>query len=171
MRENELSSVQGVPSHGVEKRVSTILEAKHYPNRLGAGGWFWAGNYKAERYYFILHRVTGLGLLLFGFFHLIETTFFRIQGESVWETTMRLLQKPWFEAGLVLVSLAFVFHALNGLRLILLEFGIGLGRPKRPVYPFQDALRRNRIITVAAAAVIVALILVFLIAFIWEGGI
>ena len=82
-------------------------EARQRPNRLGVGGWFWGGNYKAERYFYILHRVTGLGLILFVFFHLIETTFFRIQGESVWDTTMRLLHQPWFEAGLVLVSVAF----------------------------------------------------------------
>jgi succinate dehydrogenase / fumarate reductase cytochrome b subunit len=138
-------------------------EIKHRPNLLGAGGWFWGGNYKIERYLYSLHRITALGIILFGMFHLIETTVFRIQGESVWESTVGFLKHPVFEVGLILVAFAFVIHALNGLRLILMEFGIGLGKPKRPVFPFQDALRRNRVFTFIIVAVILVLLLVFLI--------
>ncbi|MDP2916681.1 MAG: hypothetical protein Q8O16_01980 [Dehalococcoidia bacterium] len=145
-------------------------EAKHRPNLLGAGGWFWAGNYKMERYLYTLHRVTGLGILLFGIFHLIETTFFRRQGESVWQMTTGFLKQPLFEVGLILVAFAFVIHALNGLRLILQEFGITLGKPKRPVYPYQDALRRKRGYTMLAIAVIVILLLVFLLNRLVGGG-
>jgi succinate dehydrogenase / fumarate reductase cytochrome b subunit len=135
-------------------------------NYLGAGGWVWAGNYKLERYLYILHRVTGLGMLLFVIFHLIETTFFRIQGQSVWEATMVLLSQPWFEVGIYLVAVAFVYHALNGLRLILQELGFGLGKPTPPIYPYKDALRKKRPWTLAMVAVIVILALVFLFDFI-----
>ena len=74
--------------------------AGHRPNQLGAAGWFWGGNYKLERYLYITHRVTGLGLLLFFGFHLIETTFFRIQGQSVWQITINfsnnlILKSAW----------------------------------------------------------------------------
>lgn len=145
-------------------------EIQHRSNLLGAGGWFWGGNYKVERYLYIIHRVTGLGILLFAFFHLIETTFFRIQGQSVWQMTMNLLDKPYFEVGLILVSFAFAIHALNGLRLILMEFGFIMGKPKRPVYPFSDALRRKRGYTFAFGAVIVILMLVFLLNRFVGGG-
>ncbi len=131
-------------------------------NYLGARGWVWAGNYKLERYLYLLHRVTGLGLILFGILHLIETTIFRIQGQDVWEATMDLLRKPWFEVGLYLVAVAFIFHALNGLRLILQEMGFLLGKPKPPIYPYQDALRKKRPLVIAMIAVIVILALVFL---------
>ncbi len=131
-------------------------------NYLGARGWVWAGNYKLERYLYLLHRVTGLGLILFGILHLIETTIFRIQGQDVWEATMDLLRKPWFEVGLYLVAVAFIFHALNGLRLILQEMGFLLGKPKPPIYPYQDALRRKRPLTIAMIVIIVILALVFL---------
>lgn len=146
------------------------VEVKQRPNRLGIGGWFWAGSYKPERYLYILHRITGLGLILFAFFHLIETTFFRIQGESVWEMTMRLLHNPLFEIGLILVAIAFVFHALNGLRLILLEFGITLGKPIRPVFPYQDALRRRRVLTIIIGLIIVIGIVIFLLNPVVGGG-
>lgn len=135
-------------------------------NYLGAGGWVWAGNYKLERYLYLFHRVTGLGMLLFVIFHLIETTFFRIQGQSMWEATMALLSQPWFEVGIYLVAVAFVYHTLNGLRLILQEFGFALGKPTPPIYPYKDALRRKRSLTIAMVAVIVILALAFLFDFI-----
>ena len=147
-----------------------MRQVQRRQNYLGVGGWVWAGNYKLERYLYILHRVTGLGMILFGIFHLIETTFFRIQGQNVWEATMAFLEKPWFEAGLYLVALAFVFHALNGLRLILQEFGFTLGKPTRPIFPFTDALRRRRLITAAIIGIIAVLALVFLLDFIIVGG-
>lgn len=138
------------------------VQAEHRSNRLGVTGWFWGGNYKIERYLYITHRVTGLGILLFLGFHLIETTFFRIQGQSVWQTTTGFLEQPAFEVGLLLVSLAFAFHALNGLRLILMELGFGLGAPQRPIYPYRDALRRKRGYTLLAMGVIIILMILFL---------
>ncbi|MFC1870293.1 hypothetical protein ACFLYE_03380 [Chloroflexota bacterium] len=134
-------------------------------NYLGIGGWVWAGNYKLERYLYFFHRLTGLGLILFGIFHLTATTFFRIQGQDIWETTMSLLHNPWFKAGEYLVVLAFTYHALNGLRLILQELGFALGRPIPPIYPYQDALRKRRPLTIAMVAVIVILAIVFLFSF------
>ena len=59
-------------------------------NYLGIGGWIWGGNYKLERYLYLLHRITGLGLLLFGLFHLTATTIFRVQGQAVWTSDHRL---------------------------------------------------------------------------------
>ena len=135
-------------------------------NYLGVGGWVWAGNYKLERYLYLFHRITGLGMLLFVIFHLIETTFFRIQGQGIWEATMALLHQPWFEVGIFLVAVAFIYHALNGLRLILQEFGFALGKPTPPIYPYKDTLRKKRPLTIAMVAVIVILALVFLFDFI-----
>jgi succinate dehydrogenase / fumarate reductase, cytochrome b subunit len=136
-------------------------EVRPRPNQLGIGGWFWGGNYKIERYLYILHRITGLGLLLFALFHLFETTVFRIQGQSVWEMTMKFLDNPLFEVGLILVSFAFAIHALNGARLIIQELGFLLGKPKRPVYPFSDAIRRKRGFTMIIMVLIFVLIVAF----------
>ncbi len=138
-------------------------------NYLGATGWLWAGNYKIERYLYILHRVTGLGILLFLLLHLIMTTVFRIQGQDVWEATMRILHNPWFKIGEYLVVIAFVYHALNGLRLIIQELGFALGRPTPPIYPYRDSLRKKRPWTMAIIAIIVILALVFFYDFIAGG--
>jgi succinate dehydrogenase / fumarate reductase cytochrome b subunit len=131
------------------------------PHYLGVGGWVWAGNYKLERYLYILHRVTGLGILLFLLVHLIVTTFFRIQGQEVWEKAMTVLRNPLFKTGEYLVAVAFVYHALNGLRLILQELGFMIGKPVPPIYPYSDSLRKKRAWTMAIMGIIIILCLVF----------
>ena len=138
-------------------------------NYLGAGGWVWGGNYKLERYLYILHRVTGLGLLLFLLIHLVMTTFFRIQGQGVWEATMVLLSNPWFKFGEYLVVVAFIYHGLNGLRLISQELGFIMGKPTPPIYPWQDALRKKRPLTGVIIALVIILSAVFLFDFLAGG--
>src|SRR4030042_6837711 len=138
-------------------------------NYLGATGWIWAGNYKLERYLYILHRVTGLGILLFLLIHLIMTTVFRIQGQDVWEATMRILHNPWFKIGEYLVVVALIYHALNGLRLVLQELGFLMGTPTPPIYPYQDSLRKKRPWTMAMIGIILILCLVFFYDFIAGG--
>lgn len=138
-------------------------------NHLGIGGWIWAGNYKLERYLYILHRVTGLGILLFLLLHLTMTTVFRIQGKDVWEATMSMLHNPWFKFGEYLVVVALIYHALNGLRLILKELGFLMGKPIPPIYPYRDSLRKKRPWTMAMIGIILILCLVFLYDFIAGG--
>lgn len=138
-------------------------------NHLGIGGWVWAGNYKLERYLYILHRVTGLGILLFLLIHLTMTTFFRIQGQDVWETTMDILHNPWFKFGEYLVVVALIYHSLNGLRLILQELGFLMGKPTPPIYPYRDSLRKKRSWTMAMIGIILILCLVFFYDFIAGG--
>jgi succinate dehydrogenase/fumarate reductase cytochrome b subunit len=68
--------------------------------------------------------------------------------------------------GEYLVMAAFTFHALNGGRLILQHLGYTLGKPKPPVYPYVDSMRRRRPITWAMLTVIVALAIYVLIEFV-----
>ncbi|MEW6045854.1 MAG: succinate dehydrogenase, cytochrome b556 subunit [Bacillota bacterium] len=117
------------------------------PNRLGLKGWVYAGRYPVERYLYILHRVAGLGLVLYLPLH-VWVTSSRLQGPEVWARTMAALSSPLFRFGEFLVLAAFVFHALNGIRLLLGHLGFTLGRPAEPVYPYPIALRRQRPLTV-----------------------
>jgi succinate dehydrogenase / fumarate reductase, cytochrome b subunit len=142
------------------------IVAKHHPNHLGVRGWLWGGSYKMERYLYLAHRCTGLFLLLFLGSHLIETTFFRIHGQSAWQTITDFYEKPVLEAGLILVLVVMVFHAINGLRLMLLELGFGMGKSQRPIYPYRDSLRRRRGYAYLAIGVIVILAVMFLLNFV-----
>lgn len=123
-------------------------ELVKYPNRLGLWGWLGGGRWAAERYLYSLHRITGLALLLYLSLHVFVTSA-RALGEETWEATMRFLEAPVFAWGEFLVFLAFAFHALNGLRLILIELGFAVGKPEDPVYPYRSSLNHQRPLLVA----------------------
>lgn len=138
---------------------------RHLPNRLGIKSWIWGGNYTLERYLYTLHRVTGLGLLLYVTIHLVMNGF-RLGGVESWTDIMNILGISGFKVGEYLVVTAFVIHALNGGRLILQHLGYTLGKPKTPVYPYVDSLRRRRPIVWVMLAAIVAMAIYFLVVFV-----
>jgi len=121
-------------------------------NRLGVGGWVVGGKFPVERFLYFLHRLTGIGLLLYFLAHIVVTTM-RIRGQEVWESTMAALGTPAFKFGEFLVFAAFAFHATNGLRLVITELGYGMGSPRLPVYPYRNAVRRARPVLVAVMLV------------------
>lgn len=143
-----------------------MKQRKLKENYLGISGWVWGGRYRLERRLYILHRITGLGLLLYGGLHFMVMTFFRLPGESVYDATMRFLANPAFKVGEYLVVAAFVYHAGNGARLMLQELGFLLGRPVPPVYPYRDALQRKRPIVWTMGVVVVVLSVLVLLDFI-----
>ncbi|MDR5695155.1 MAG: succinate dehydrogenase, cytochrome b556 subunit [Armatimonadota bacterium] len=112
-------------------------------NRLGVKGWVWAGRFGVERYLYTLHRVTGIGLVIYLFLHIYETGI-RLQGREAWEATMALFRTPFFVFLEYVLFVGFIFHAVNGLRLIFTELGYALGKPTRPVYPYRTSVLRHR---------------------------
>jgi succinate dehydrogenase / fumarate reductase cytochrome b subunit len=128
-----------------------------YPNRLGVWGWLGGGRWGLERYLYSLHRLTGLGLLLYLLLHIFVTSL-RALGEESWEASMGVFSSPFFAWGEFLVFLAFAFHALNGLRLILIELGYAVGKPEDPVYPYRSSLNSQRPLMVVVMVVVVIII-------------
>lgn len=112
-------------------------------NRLGILGWLGGGRWGPERYLYALHRVTGLGLLAYFLLHIVVTSS-RALGPEAWEASMQRVTGPLFTLGEYLVFLAFAFHACNGIRLVLVELGLGVGRPIEPVYPYRTSLHVQR---------------------------
>jgi succinate dehydrogenase / fumarate reductase cytochrome b subunit len=119
---------------------------KAYPNRLGIKGWMYAGKYSFERYLYLGHRLSGLGLIAYMVLHIVETAN-RIRGEEAWAGLMALFASPPFKVIEYLLFAAAVFHAMNGVRLLLVELGFFLGRPKEPVYPYSTSVLRHRPLT------------------------
>jgi succinate dehydrogenase / fumarate reductase cytochrome b subunit len=118
-------------------------ESKTYPNRLGLKGWLGGGKWGFERFMFFVHRITGLGLLLYLLMHIVVTSS-RALGMEAWENTMRRVSGPVFLVGEFLVFAAFAIHAANGVRLVLIELGILTGRAEEPVYPYKSSLNVQR---------------------------
>jgi succinate dehydrogenase / fumarate reductase cytochrome b subunit len=117
-----------------------------YNNRLGIKGWLYAGHYSFERYLYLGHRLSGLGLIAYMSLHIIETAN-RIRGEEAWAGLMALFASPPFRVIEYLLFIAAIFHAMNGVRLLLVELGFFLGKPKEPVYPYSTSVLRHRPLT------------------------
>jgi succinate dehydrogenase / fumarate reductase cytochrome b subunit len=130
-----------------------------YRQRLGVWGWAIGGRWGIERYVYTLHRITGLGILAYFLMHIIVTSSIAL-GQTTWEWWMHLFSALPFKIGEFLVFVAFAFHGLNGIRLVLVELGFAVGRPEAPVYPYRTSLNTQRpllvVVMIIAAAVIVA---------------
>jgi succinate dehydrogenase / fumarate reductase cytochrome b subunit len=133
-----------------------MLETKGYPNRLGLAGWIGGGRWGFERYVYALHRVTGLGILAYFLLHIVATSS-RAFGEAAWARAMARVSGEIFELGEYLVFAAFAFHALNGIRLVLVELGLAVGRPIEPVYPYRTSVDVQRPLAIAAMVLAVLL--------------
>jgi succinate dehydrogenase / fumarate reductase cytochrome b subunit len=134
------------------------MESHAHPNRLGIRGWVGGGRWGLERYLYTLHRITGLGLLTYFVLHIFVTSA-RAFGPESWERAMDSVSGPVFKVGEYLVFAAFAFHAVNGVRLALLELGFAVGRPIEPVYPYATTVGRQRPLAIAALLIAGALAL------------
>ena len=117
-----------------------------YNNRLGLKGWVYAGRYSIERYFYLGHRISGLGLITYMVLHIVETAN-RMRGEEAWTSLMALFASPPFRVIEYLLFCMAVFHAMNGLRLIFIELGFLLGKPQEPVYPYKSSMMKHRPLT------------------------
>jgi len=134
-------------------------EIKRYPNQLGLKGWLGGGRWGVERYLYTLHRISGLGILLYFLMHIFVTST-RAISPRLWEGTMGFFDSTLFLIGEYLVFAAFAFHALNGLRLGLIEFGILTGPAEEPIYPYKSSLNVQRpfmVVMMILAAVVIIL--------------
>ncbi len=67
------------------------------------------------------HRLSGIGVLLYLFLHIVETSTVLL-GPEVYDTTLGLFRNPVIRALEILLMAALVYHSLNGLKVILIDF-------------------------------------------------
>ena len=128
-------------------------------NNLGLLGWLSGGRYGAERYAYALHRLSGLGILAYFLLHIFVTGS-RVGGPERWERWMAFFHTPYFKIGEFLVFLAFAYHGINGIRLILVELGYLIGRPGLPAYPYHYSTLQQRPLLVVAMVITAVLIII-----------
>jgi succinate dehydrogenase / fumarate reductase, cytochrome b subunit len=134
------------------------MENKKYENRLGITGWLGGGRWGVERYLYILHRLTGLGILGFFLLHIFASSA-RMYGPESWNAAMQILKNPVFKIGEFLVFVAFAFHALNGIRLIFIELGLAVGKAEEPIFPYKSSINNQRplmIVAMVLAGILIA---------------
>ncbi len=69
---------------------------------------------------FVLHRVTGLGIILFLLIHVVDTAF-AYCCPPLYEHAVELYRSPVFGVGEILLVFAVIYHALNGLRILVFD--------------------------------------------------
>ncbi len=80
----------------------------------------------------VAHRVTGVLIFFFLFVHVLDTALVRVSPEA-YDTTIEVYKTPVvavMEYGLVA---AVLFHALNGLRVVAVDFWANGARYQRPM--------------------------------------
>ncbi|PIQ82971.1 MAG: succinate dehydrogenase, cytochrome b556 subunit [Candidatus Omnitrophica bacterium CG11_big_fil_rev_8_21_14_0_20_64_10] len=88
--------------------------------RGGIGQWAW-----------LLHRLSGLGVLLFLVIHILDTALV-LWGADLYNRVIAIYRMPIFGIGEIGLFAAVLFHALNGIRVVAVDF-----RPAWSVYHKQ----------------------------------
>lgn len=88
--------------------MNIMLEYKKH-----SGSWAW-----------ILHRITGLGLTVYILMHIIALMTL-LKGEAAFNEEMALFSTPIFLFFEWLLGALVMFHALNGIRIALVDLGNG----------------------------------------------
>ena len=78
--------------------------------RGGQGQWSWA-----------LHRITGVAIFLFLLAHIIDTALVGF-GPEVYNRVIAVYHNPIVRLMEIALALLVLFHALNGLRIIVIDF-------------------------------------------------
>jgi succinate dehydrogenase / fumarate reductase cytochrome b subunit len=92
-------------------------------------GWFNLRRRGLGSLAFVLNRLTGLGLVVYLFVHLLVLSLLA-QGPSAWDEFVRLARSPLFLLLDVVLFAGIFIHGLNGIRVTLVGLGIGVARQK-----------------------------------------
>jgi succinate dehydrogenase / fumarate reductase cytochrome b subunit len=88
---------------------------------------------KSGQWAFVLHRISGFLVFMFLLLHVVDVSLINVDAElynEVHELYGNVLLRV-FEVGLLL---ALLFHALNGIRIVLVDFFPGMVRNERKLY-------------------------------------
>jgi len=76
---------------------------------------------KAGMWSWIFHRVTGVGILLFLFIHILDTALILL-GPNAYNHMASFYKQPFFRPMEVALLAAILYHSLNGIRISLMDF-------------------------------------------------
>ena len=108
------------------QRGMVLLSAKHRETaNVGAGNWKGLGMWA-----WILFRVAGVVLVFYLFAHIGVISSARLGGHHTMNTIFKTFDKTLFVLLDLLLVWAVLFHGLNGVRIVLMDLGIGITRHK-----------------------------------------
>ena len=110
---------------------------------IGAGNWKGLGMWA-----WLLFRVAGVVLAVYLFVHIVVISQGRMSGASTLDSIFKTFDKPLFVLLDLLLVWAVLFHGLNGVRVLLMDAGVGV--------------RSHKAVFVCAMVLAVALFVFFL---------
>jgi succinate dehydrogenase / fumarate reductase cytochrome b subunit len=78
----------------------------------------------------LVHRVGGLGIMLFLLLHITDIFLISL-GDDVFNSVLFIYRSPPFRVLEVFLIFGVLFHAVNGLRIIIVDFWPDMGRYER----------------------------------------
>jgi succinate dehydrogenase cytochrome b subunit len=100
------------------------------PDPINALRWFDPRARQAGSWAFILNRLSAIGLTIYLGLHL-AVLHKLAQGAQAYDDFVAFSQTPWIKVGEVILITAVIFHGLNGLRLTLHAFSLGIRQQKQ----------------------------------------
>ncbi len=97
--------------------------------RRGVAGWGDPRGRRLGGWAFIINRLTGLGILLYLFLHLIVLSLLA-RGPSAWNDFVSVALSPVFLFFDIVLIFGLLFHGLNGIRVTLVGFGLVVDRQR-----------------------------------------
>jgi succinate dehydrogenase / fumarate reductase, cytochrome b subunit len=120
-----------------------------------------------ERWAYVFQRLTGLAVLAYVVGHIGDTSFFvggpfgEGPSSASWSSDLAFTENALGHVVLVMVVLVVVYHGINGIRLILSEYGVIFAKPSKPDYPYRAkslrTIQRHLIWVAIIAAILAAL--------------
>lgn len=105
------------------------MKVRSFKWLFGRNSEFWPTNMKTGMWAWVGHRLTGILLVVYVFLHLSFLTQASLNQESFDQLMLRMSQPLFVFLDFLLVC-AVIFHAMNGLRVVLFDMGIGIRRQK-----------------------------------------
>lgn len=96
----------------------------------------------------MLHRITGVAVLLFLLAHIIETSMLMVS-PGAYNRAIGLYRQPWFKPLEFLLVAAVLYHAGNGLMVMILDFWPAATRAYRRMFWIGAGLYIAALIPVA----------------------
>lgn len=103
--------------------TATVVNSLRYRGRDGQWAW-------------MLHRVTGLGVVMFLTLHIIDI-FLMTAGKETFEKFLALYTAAPFRLLESALIFSVIYHALNGLRVIVIDFWPQIGRYQKVLWRIQ----------------------------------
>jgi succinate dehydrogenase / fumarate reductase cytochrome b subunit len=85
---------------------------------------------------FIMNRISGIGLTIYLFAHLIVLSQLA-RGPQAYNQFIAVVKNPFFTASEYVVVMGVLLHGLNGLRIAITSFALGVPYQRRLFYAFM----------------------------------